>query len=166
MKNQYLIELEKLIGKELNETDKIEVINLGFKSQNNKIIGLSLRNQNLSIFPNQIRNMKDLEYLDLSKNQIREIPDWIDELKKLKIFILTENQISELTSSIGKMESLEVLHLLKNPIEKLPMTFRRYADIYSKFRELAIKKYGLDLNTIETINLLRNRGVRIIESRD
>jgi len=162
------MEIEKSINAtlfEINEDEKIESINLGFQCRGSSVVKLSLRNQNLTQFPKQIRQLKNLEYLNLGKNLISEVPEWINELKKLKILIFSDNQIKQLPRNIGKMESLEVLHILQNPIEKLPMTFRRYADIYSQFRELAIRKYGLNMNTIETIELLKNRGVRIIESK-
>lgn len=157
--------IEKLIGKEIPVVEKIQISSLGIEYQNNTIYGLSLNHCELKSVPDPIKDLKLLQHLDLAHNNISEIPDWIDELSNLRFLILNNNKIKELPRSIGNFKNLEVLHILNNPIERLPMSFRNYADIYSKFRELSIRRYGLHVHTIDTIQMLRNRGVKIIEPK-
>ncbi|MBD3350629.1 MAG: hypothetical protein GF364_03990 [Candidatus Lokiarchaeota archaeon] len=157
--------LEKSIGVKLKVTDNIEHIDKSLKIEKDEIVGINLNYCDLTEIPNEIRKLRSLEYLSLAFNEIKEIPDWVNELESLVTFVLTGNKIKRLPRNIGKIESLEVFHILQNPIDRLPMSFRRYADIYSQFRELGIKRYGLNMNTIETIKLLKQRGVKIIEPK-
>lgn len=60
--------------------------------------------RNLDSIPDCIGDLQDLEYLDLSRNNISHIPTTISKLKKLKTLILWDNPISE-----KELEDLKLL---------------------------------------------------------
>lgn len=49
-----------------------------------KVQRLDLTATNLDSFPTEIRNFKNLVYLNLSRNKIKTIPPWLSELKNLR----------------------------------------------------------------------------------
>ena len=57
------------------------------------------KRKGLKEFPNEIRLMDSLVYLDLSHNRIDSIPHWINELKHLKYIKLVGNRIYKLNDS-------------------------------------------------------------------
>ena len=74
----------------------------------------------LAEIPQQIRNLKKLETLQLNVNAISAVPPEITELKYLKTLDLTDNPgLSEL-DNVVKLENLEVLSLNGCNILKLP----------------------------------------------
>lgn len=68
----------------------------------------------------QVLQLKKLEILDLSKNQIREIPEEIKSMTSLKFLAIARNQITRLPLSLGEMNSLQKLKFDENPIEFPP----------------------------------------------
>lgn len=160
--------IEKLVSSKIQKIDevgKISSYKVGVSYKGKKAVALSLDKLELTSIPDLIQKLDELEYLSLANNAIGTVPGWIGKMKSLKSLILTGNKIELLPSSLGKSKSLETLHVLNNPIEELPISFRRFADIYSQFRELAIKRYGLERRTRETVDMMKNRGVRLIEPK-
>lgn len=147
----------------LEEPKKVEIYKCAVAYEGKRVVALALEKLNLKEVPDEIEKLSDLRYLSLSNNEIENVPPWVGKLKKLKKLIFSGNKIKNLPSNLGKSKSLEVFHILKNPIDRLPISFRRYADIYSQFREIGIKQYGLERKTRETVDMLKNRGVRVIE---
>lgn len=82
-----------------------------------------------SEFPN-------LQWLDLSRNRLREIPPQLGMLKKLKKLILNKNKIEALPAEIGELEDLRILVISQNELETLPpeigkLKKLRYIDMWS-----------------------------------
>ncbi|MBD2020802.1 leucine-rich repeat domain-containing protein [Leptolyngbya sp. FACHB-36] len=76
--------------------------------------------QKLSQIPVELFELKQLEVLDLSNNQIAEISADIKQLQNLSILNLFGNQISEISVAIGQLQSLIGLHLAYNQITEIP----------------------------------------------
>jgi Leucine-rich repeat (LRR) protein len=55
-----------------------------------------------------------LEYLNLSKNQIKSIPESIKNLKNLKNLIINANKLTEINKAIGILTLLESLDIQYN----------------------------------------------------
>ncbi|TKJ20464.1 MAG: hypothetical protein CEE43_12360 [Promethearchaeota archaeon Loki_b32] len=138
-----ILELERIIQKEMEIRTKDNIIGRGYVLKNNKISWLILKNVKLKEIPVLIKNIKsliglslsgnlmetlpdwfwdfkELEYLDLSRNLLREIPKSIENLKKLKHLNVGYNQIEELPNSIGNLTRLERLVIADNKIKLLP----------------------------------------------
>jgi hypothetical protein len=70
--------------------------------------------------PSQIRNLSQLETLQLNVNAIRSIPVELTELKKLRSLVLDDNSALSDISNLVKMENLEVLSLNGCHLSRLP----------------------------------------------
>jgi len=73
----------------------------------------------LTTVPNEIRNLKNLISLDLSSNQLTSLPS-ISSMKDLNWLNLKENQLRNLTADIGDLKSLTSLDLSSNNLINLP----------------------------------------------
>ena len=82
---------------------------------------VDLSSNNLSMFPQALLNLQELESLTLCRNRISELPDGIEKLKKLKKLDLSNNQITYIPNSIVKLRSLIKLYMTDNSIKELPI---------------------------------------------
>lgn len=79
------------------------------KSNPDSVYILDLSNQNISSFPYEILEFKNLKSLDLSNNQLTELPFEISRMKNLFTIKLSNNPISDQQrAAIRKMFSPEV----------------------------------------------------------
>jgi len=81
---------------------------------------LTIYYSSISVVSNSIKNLKNLEYLDLNTNEFKEIPKEIESLKNLKTINFYFNGITEIPNSIEKFEKLEELNLGSNSIKEIP----------------------------------------------
>ncbi|KAI6645801.1 PH domain leucine-rich repeat-containing protein phosphatase 2-like isoform X3 [Oopsacas minuta] len=136
---------------------------------------LTLSDNELAVFPNQICDIITLKSLNLSRNVLSEISEEISRLKKLENLSLHSNQLTDLPQQLSKLNKLAILtvsfnrfssfpdvllmtHSLKslvisgNNISKLPEDLKRL---------LNLEKLDLRLNPIsgslpDSINLMTN----------
>lgn len=78
----------------------------------------------------------NLQWLDLSKNRLKQIPPQLGMLKKLKKLILNKNKIESIPAEIGELEDLRILIISQNELETLPeeigkLKKLRYIDMWS-----------------------------------
>jgi len=78
---------------------------------------LTLGDQNLDRFPEEILRFRNLKYLDLSNNRISKLPDNMGELKNLFYLDLSGNNISHLPASMAGISSLRNIYLGYNKPE-------------------------------------------------
>lgn len=82
---------------------------------------LDLSSQKLEKFPKYILDMRSLENLDLSNNELSEtLPAEIKNLSNLKILNLANNQMTNLPAELGQLKYLEELNLSNNNFTGLP----------------------------------------------
>jgi internalin A len=87
--------------------------------KNQKLIDLT--NKSISIIPNSVFAMKELETLILDDNSIELIPDDICELTKLKELSINNNKITKISKNIAKLTKLETLSIAGNSLDELPI---------------------------------------------
>ena len=77
---------------------------------------IGLDNNNLvGYLPDEMRNLKNLESLIISDNQIEKLPDWIGELGNLEMLVANNSNLSgSIPKEIGCLKKLRVLHLYTN----------------------------------------------------
>jgi len=80
-------------------------------------------NKSLDIIPNCIGNLKNLELLELRRNQLSSLPESFGNLQNLQGLHLSNNQISSLPESIGNLQNLQNLVLSSNQLTTLPDSF-------------------------------------------
>lgn len=84
---------------------------------------LSLRGKGLNMIPKDIRKFRNLEYLDLSNNDIEKLDvDFLKSFKRLEVLDLERNKISSLDEDFCRLsdnECLTHLNLKKNKISSI-----------------------------------------------
>lgn len=79
--------------------------------ENDLLIKLNLASMKITILPDSIRYLTNLEQLNLSKNQLKSLPDGICDLVNLTHLYLTENPLSSLPERMVKLSKLESLYI-------------------------------------------------------
>lgn len=87
-----------------------------------KVYHLKLSYKRLKQVPPEVREMKNLETLDLSKNFIDTLPAWIGELVNIKSLDISRNWLHYLPEEMGRLHKLELLDASRNPLQELPIT--------------------------------------------
>ena len=89
-----------------------------------------------------IKNLKYLEYLQVSHNKLKTLPEEIAMLKNLKKLFLFQNLLTKLPPNFEKLKKLEILNLRDNNFQETPTNL---GDIPS------LRKIDLASNPITTI---------------
>jgi Leucine-rich repeat (LRR) protein len=84
------------------------------------VVKLVLRKEKLDSFPVELWRFPNLQYLDLSRNNIREIPDSISKLANLQVLHLSKNRIEYMPRTIGDLTWLRILNVNQNELYVLP----------------------------------------------
>ncbi len=155
-----------------------------FLGDDDKIIGISLKNLELSNIIESILSItsllflrlvhvgfnnltsinflcKELETLSLSRNTLTEFPKDILELKNLQNLSLSHNKFKEFPKEIFKLKNLQELSLAKNQIDKLPKEISNLQNLQklnlsgNLFKEFP--KDILELKNLNSLNLSDNR---------
>ena len=113
-KKIFLRSCEVYMGLGLEERIKI------FKRSSINILDLS--DMGLIEIPENIRGLKNVEYLNLISNEIYKLPPWIIELSSIRMIMLDNNRLKDLPAEIGFLPRLELLSLSNNDLETLPET--------------------------------------------
>lgn len=81
---------------------------------------LILRKKKYKAFPKEILQLKNLQYLDISRNSIKELPEDIAQLSHLQYLACSKCQLSKIPKSIGQLSHLYYLNLNQNEIDSIP----------------------------------------------
>lgn len=100
-----------------------------------KVIKLVLIKKKIADVPEDIRQFKNLQYLDLSRNKLKVLPAWIGELSNLQVLILSHNSIDTLPPEIGKLSNLQWFTMNRDNLDALPkeignLSKLRYLDMW------------------------------------
>ncbi|MCV6637850.1 COR domain-containing protein [Candidatus Albibeggiatoa sp. nov. NOAA] len=126
MTDLYII---KRLEQEIN--NKLEQITLDYVGErngytldkNNNVIGLNLDKSELSIIPNEMVLLENLQKLSISGNKLEVLPESFSQLQNLTELYLGSNQLTELPPSFGQLQNLTYLWLNGNQLRKLPTSF-------------------------------------------
>nr|XP_020464804.1 leucine-rich repeat-containing protein 39 isoform X2 [Monopterus albus] len=86
-------------------------------------------NQDLDHLPDQFRNLKKLQHLDLSMNDFTCLPDCVVALPALEWLDMGGNRLQHLPEDIHRMEKLHTLWLQRNELKNLPENISRMASL-------------------------------------
>jgi Leucine-rich repeat (LRR) protein len=139
------------------------------KANPDKVIKLVLSKKKLTEFPEEIRQFKNLQYLDLGKNKLTAIPNWISELPYLQALILSHNDIDSLNPQIGMLKHLKWLTMNRDPLNAIPdaiggLTELRYIDMWGdniSYFSSALSKLT-DLKSLDLRDILINQETQSI----
>lgn len=92
---------------------------------------LNLSGNQLTHFPEQVTELRQLKYLYLGGNKISSISKDIWKMHSLHVLSLGGNLINEVPESVGSLSQLQALVLCDNLIEHLPMSIARLKNLKS-----------------------------------
>jgi len=94
----------------------IGIIMLGCTIQKNE----SFKYKRYRDLKTALKNRSNVQLLDLSSQDLKEVPKEVYSLTNLRVLILTKNEISSISNDIEKLKNLEKLELMNNNLESLP----------------------------------------------
>jgi len=100
------------------------VLGSGCSTASNPITGneLNLSNQGLTSIPSYVFSRTNLTRLDLSNNRLTNAPQsQIGQLKELVYLDLSKNALTGLPAELGQLKKLETLNVSDNQLTGLPM---------------------------------------------
>jgi len=120
----------EIIPVQLSELNKLKCLEAGLNSirsieQNllniSSLEKLGLGSNKLDIKTlYKLKNLKNLQQIDLYDNNIKELPNSIGELKQIKYLSIHNNQLIKLPKNFSKLNSIEILDLSWNNFEEIP----------------------------------------------
>ncbi|XP_076028063.1 leucine-rich repeat-containing protein 39 isoform X2 [Genypterus blacodes] len=117
-------------------------------------------NQNLNHLPDQLRNLKKLQHLDLSMNDFTSVPDCVVDLPALEWLDLGGNSLQTLPEDIHRMEKLHTMWLQRNQLQKLPENISRMKSldtlVLSSNRLKDIPSLMEDMSNLRFVNFRDN----------
>jgi Leucine-rich repeat (LRR) protein len=157
------IDLE-FLWEDLRELHLIITQRLGTKKQRAKLLAvetLSLINQSVKEWPIGLRQLKNLNSLDLTFNKLEAIPDEIGDLPQLEMLYIANNFISTISEQLAKLTKLKDLNLNHNALKVWPDCFSELAAL----KELklvgnqleSVPKEIAKLQNLEKLNLRENK---------
>ena len=107
---------------------------------------LNLSKLDLDVLPEQLRELTQLRYLDLSFNQLTHLPEWLAELDLLEFVNLSANYFTVLPDSLGHLAHLQQLFILGGQLTVLPDSLGRLSQLQLldvSFNQLTVLPDGL-----------------------
>ena len=126
------------------------------------VIKLDLRRKKIKVFPTEILQFTNLQYLDLSKNSIDELPIEISQLKNLQYLAVSKNGLQELVPQIGELKNLYYLNLNQNDLSSLPMEIGKLENLINlDLWSNNIDKFPEEIKNLKKLKLLDLRVIMI-----
>ncbi|MFC2086186.1 leucine-rich repeat domain-containing protein [Bacteroidota bacterium] len=107
-----------------------------------------------------MENLKKLEHLDLSYNNIEKLPPEIGNLKKLKTLLLLRNELKELPREIQNLTELTLIDASHNRFKSLPREIGKLTNL----KTLDASYGSLQQLPLEFIDLLSLRELYLEEN--
>lgn len=92
---------------------------------NAQTIKLSLKKQKLKTIPTEVYDFVDLQYLDLSKNNIDSISPHIKNLKNLQVLYLNKNKIYSIPAELYELSNLKIISLNSNDVNYISPSIQK-----------------------------------------
>ncbi|XP_054655212.1 leucine-rich repeat-containing protein 18 [Dunckerocampus dactyliophorus] len=116
---------------------------------------LTLSNMGITIFPQCLLKLTNMDELDLSRNEIRKLPEGIGKLSSLRWLDLHSNKLESVPESIGQLVGLTYLNLCNNHLTSagLPSTLASLTKL--KSLNLGLNKLDALLPTMVSLESLQ-----------
>ena len=144
----------------------------GFICDNQHIIGLNIGWKELDLLPENIGNLINLRFLDLSQNKLESLPESFGKLRALEELNLNGtwstnddkplyNEISELPKSFCELKKLKIFKCENNGLRSLPDNLGQVSQLtevnLSQNRLSKIPESIGELSNLEYLNLNSNK---------
>ncbi len=132
------------------------------KQNPDAVVKLTLRKQKLKEFPKEIFTFKNLQYLDLSKNNFKYIPDSFNMLPNLQVLMVSKCGLEKLPAHIGDLKNLKHINANQNNITRIPYSFGlleklEFADLWSN----DLEAYPESLKELKKLRWMDLRNILI-----
>ena len=122
----------------------------------------------IEYFPECIRDLAQLEILNIHSNILKELPEWICEFKMLKSLNFNNNVVKTLPKEIGELNNLKELFARGNQLEILPKSIGNMRSLkILKLYQNQLKKIPETIGNIqnlESLDLHENQLVSLPET--
>jgi len=108
-------------------------------------------------FPQEILDIPNLVYLDISGMLFGELPEALDRLVALQTLIVSRNGLSSLPESVGNLTGLKKLFVNGNELSDLPTSLVRCAQLTM----LDIKDNRFSSEGVEQIQQMLGEEVKV-----
>ncbi|UYP44090.1 hypothetical protein NEF87_000375 [Candidatus Lokiarchaeum ossiferum] len=154
---EVLMLLESILNMPVPVVDSAK-LNFGFVSDEGRIIELGLYYTGIVEIPEALVLLKELQLLDLGKNNINLIPEWISYLTNLNSLNLEQNNLYSLPIELGELENLSFLDLSHNNLISLPNSIENLFGL----QYLNLQDNSLNFEQLsEILEMHRRRGCKI-----
>ena len=148
------------------------VSHFGFICDNQHIIGLNIGWKELDLLPENIGNLINLRFLDLSQNKLESLPESFGKLRALEELNLNGtwstnddkplyNEISELPKSFCELKKLKIFKCENNGLRSLPDNLGQVSQLtevnLSQNRLSKIPESIGELSNLKSLNLNSNK---------
>lgn len=125
-------------GVAVNENGRVTQLDLGFRNISvlpealgnlTELEYLRPRGNNLTALPESISNLTQLRYLYCANNNLIALPESIGNLTNLLRADFRDNNLTELPESIGNLENLFWISLRSNNLETLPASMANLTEL-------------------------------------
>ena len=126
---------------------------------------LNLSEYGLNEIPKEIEKLKNLEWIDLSSNNIESIPDWFFSLDKLTFIDLSNNNLKELPLRLFFMKNLLRLDFGYNNLTKFPYWIIENNKLeILNLESCKLRKFPEALRSLKSIKrlILKNNNIRSV----
>lgn len=94
-------------------------------------LNLSFSYKEVSLLPEEITDLPNLEELNIYYGKIGKLPEWIGQLHKLKTLTIQSCQLSSIPESIGQLTNLVYLSLGYNQLDYIPESIGQLKQLLS-----------------------------------
>jgi len=133
-----------------------------------KATALNLRGLGLPRLPESLRQLTQLQNLDVSFNRLGALPEFLVQLTELQELIISHNELSRLPEWIGRLTRLQRLHAGHNQLTMLPESVSELTQLQlltvTNNQLTALPESIGKLLQLEALFVLDNRLVRLPES--
>ena len=127
--NDFISELEKLIREKIPISSIVQYDNFGMVIENNHVVQLNIRKNEIKRLPESIENLAELKILYIGDCGLTDIPKTLENLQNLIILDISQNKLEVIPEWIGNLTSLEELYLHFNKFNTLPREITRLKNL-------------------------------------
>jgi Leucine-rich repeat (LRR) protein len=118
-------------------------------------------NYHLETLPEEIKELKNLKELELSRCDLKKIPTQVMSILSIEVLICWENEITHLPHQISKLKNLRELNLSKNKLKNIPLSIGKLSNLRKlSIFDNKIKKIPEtigNMKSLEEIDLYSNK---------
>ncbi len=125
------------------------------------VFAISLRKSKLTEIPNDLLRFKNLKYLDLEKNEIRNVLP-LGEFKQLVYLNMSRNDLQYFPVSVCQMANIEELVLNRNDFETVPPCINYCTKLRKiDFWETPVRTLPAEMQVLKNLELIDFTGVKM-----